>query len=503
LLQTALAFRLLLAAALAVAGVAKLADRVGGRKALRDFGFPEGAARLGSTLVPLLEITIAVGLVVSGTAWWSAVAAFALLAVFSAVILANLVRGNTPDCHCFGRIHSAPIGRGTLVRNMLLAACAAGIVASRLSGSQLNPVGWLGRLSGVELGLTVAVATVAVALVGWMAFDLSEARGNGDSGAHLPVGEPVPDFDLATAEGGRAGLHALLNRGHPLMLIFTQSRCGPCNALLPEVAQWQQAYGARLTIAVVAARAAGEDDVHPDAPRLKDILIQDGHEVANAYGVRGTPSGVLISRSGEVQTPIAAGAEALRELLSEAVGRPVVRGSKGVPAREPGTLITRRAVVLRGLFAAATFTGVGNLYSAEPAGASMQRCPFGLWVGACLDSVNAAYKRDFQSCLNSFLTLPAGERFIKERECVAAERALANRRRALCKNNCPPRPPKLVALPPNPHPLPPPPAPPKGPGGPCDTCTEFCLPCGVVTGGYLCCAVNATPTDPNPCCPKA
>lgn len=75
-----------------------------------------------------------------------------------------------------------------------------------------------------------------------------------------------------------------------------------------------------------------------------------------------------------------------------------------------------------------------------------------------------------------------------------AERARC--RRPNCGN------PTRYPPPPPPSTAPPPPPPPGGGSGPCGTCTAYCLVCPAVTGGYLCCALPPTPTDPNPCCPK-
>jgi hypothetical protein len=48
--------------------------------------------------------------------------------VFVAGISFNLARGRKPDCHCFGQLHSAPVGWTTLLRNGVLAAVAGFIL---------------------------------------------------------------------------------------------------------------------------------------------------------------------------------------------------------------------------------------------------------------------------------------------------------------------------------------------------------------------------------------
>ena len=123
-----LAARLLLAAVFLVAGLAKLADRAGSRKALVDFGVPVALAAPLGLLLPLAEIAVPAALVSIPSAWWGAVGALALLLLFVAGISVNLARGRKPDCHCFGQLHSTPAGWPTLVRNAVLAAIAGFVV---------------------------------------------------------------------------------------------------------------------------------------------------------------------------------------------------------------------------------------------------------------------------------------------------------------------------------------------------------------------------------------
>src|ERR671939_1059905 len=120
--------RLLLAVVFAMAGLAKLADRAGSRQALVGFGLPAVLAAPLGILLPLAELAVAVALLPAAWAWWGALGALALLLLFVAGISFNLARGRTPDCHCFGQLHSEPVGWPTLARNGILAAVAAFVV---------------------------------------------------------------------------------------------------------------------------------------------------------------------------------------------------------------------------------------------------------------------------------------------------------------------------------------------------------------------------------------
>src|SRR5688500_16041264 len=93
--------RLLLAAVMGVAGIAKLADLPGSRQAMLGFGVPAMIAPAAGLLLPLVEVLTAILLLSAATAWLGALLSLFLLALFIVGIAANLARGQTPQCHCF------------------------------------------------------------------------------------------------------------------------------------------------------------------------------------------------------------------------------------------------------------------------------------------------------------------------------------------------------------------------------------------------------------------
>ena len=157
-----LGIRVVLAAVFAVAGTAKLLDRPGTRRSLSDFGVPSRTLPVAALLLPLLELATAVALIPPASARWGAVAALALLLAFIGGIANALARGEAPDCHCFGQVHSAPAGRGTLVRNAVLAALAAIVV---VEGPGPSIPDWVSARTPAEL-VAVAAGAAAIALAG-------------------------------------------------------------------------------------------------------------------------------------------------------------------------------------------------------------------------------------------------------------------------------------------------------------------------------------------------
>src|SRR5918999_6387632 len=155
--------RLVLAAVFTLAGVAKLADLKGSRKAIIEFGLPAVVASPLALLLPLAELGVGAALIPASSAWWGALGALGLLVLFVMGISINLARGRTPDCHCFGQLHSAPAGWKTLARNAVLAAVAGFVVWKCYNGAGPSMVSWLGDFSSAQLvSLLVGLAVLGL-----------------------------------------------------------------------------------------------------------------------------------------------------------------------------------------------------------------------------------------------------------------------------------------------------------------------------------------------------
>jgi uncharacterized membrane protein YphA (DoxX/SURF4 family)/thiol-disulfide isomerase/thioredoxin len=322
----ALGLRLLLAAVFLTAGVGKLFDLAGSRRAVSDFGVPERFARIVGVLLPVAEVAVGIALIFQPSARWAAALALVLLLAFIAGIGAALARGEQPDCHCFGQIHSAPAGRGTLIRNAALAAIAL-IVLVYGSGSALDT--WIqartaAELAAVGLGiLAIAISAYALMLrldVKRLTNDLRLARRAGAVGGRfgLPVGSEAPMFSLEDINGQTATLNGLLERGRPVLLLFMTPWCGPCSVLLPKVHQWQETLGERLTVGVISSGTAEQNAVMEEHG-LQDVFLQEEMEVAEAYSVKGTPSAVFVSSDGRIASRLAEMEQGIEPLVRVAL----------------------------------------------------------------------------------------------------------------------------------------------------------------------------------------
>jgi len=326
-----LALRLVLAAVFLTASVGKLLDLPGSRRAMQDFGVPFRAAGALGLLLPLIELATAVGLIIRPTATAAAVAALVLLLAFMAGIANALRLGTTPDCHCFGQIQSSPAGRGTLLRNAVLAAMA-GVVIGWGSGPAVDA--WVGDRTSAEL-LAILAGVAAILLAGF-AFQLR--RRLKDTTAELglaqrmaavmapgiPIGTPAPDFSLRRLNGEQVTLDELLAHGRPTLLTFVSPNCGSCAELLPKMARWERTLSDRLTVALISSGGVEDNKLMIAGSGVDEVLLQDQAELIEAYRIRGTPSAVLVSPAGAIASAPAESVSGIEPLI-----RLALRGGAG------------------------------------------------------------------------------------------------------------------------------------------------------------------------------
>ena len=292
-----LVLRLALAVVFAAAGVAKLLDRRGAYEAARRFGASPAIARPLAVGLPVAELGTAALLVPAKTGTVGAIAAAVLLAAFSAAIAAALVRGERPDCACFGRVASSPVGPATLARNAALGVAAIAVAVAG-PGTGLTDV----RIGAVWASLSALTAAVALlSAIAWQLFRqngrlverlrvVEDALGTRSTGG-LAIGDSAPTVE--TTEGP---LDELLAEGSPVALVFTQTGCGACDELAPRVDRLRRRRGGPLRIA----------------------LVHDNPTAVRDYGIDVVPSAVLLDRAGRVASAVAAGAFAVERFLAAA-----------------------------------------------------------------------------------------------------------------------------------------------------------------------------------------
>jgi thiol-disulfide isomerase/thioredoxin len=129
------------------------------------------------------------------------------------------------------------------------------------------------------------------------------------------VGAEAPLIAIENVNGEEQQLSLLALRGRLVLLVFWSPTCEFCRALLPRLREWEQMQtedGPSLFVVshgpVEANRAVG----------FSMIGVDNGSLTRRAYGIRGTPSAVLVDASGRVASPVVAGADATMGLASRA-----------------------------------------------------------------------------------------------------------------------------------------------------------------------------------------
>jgi peroxiredoxin len=130
-------------------------------------------------------------------------------------------------------------------------------------------------------------------------------------------GQPAPAF----AANDRVGAPWQTDRIAELggrVLVFWDPACGWCERLLPDLLGRE--LDGRIDEFVVVS--TGPSPAIADLPFRSPVLVDSDRQVANAFGVTGTPIAVRVDRQGLVASRPAAGGPAVLELLSTSAAGP-------------------------------------------------------------------------------------------------------------------------------------------------------------------------------------
>ena len=133
----------------------------------------------------------------------------------------------------------------------------------------------------------------------------------------VQAGERAPAFTLPVLGGGSASLASLLRPARPLLLVFVDTRCGPCYELLPDIGGWQRVYGDQLTIALISTGDPHTNQAMTAEYGIAPVLIQRELELATAFALRQAPSAVLINLEGVLPGEAGYGWSETRKLVAD------------------------------------------------------------------------------------------------------------------------------------------------------------------------------------------
>jgi thiol-disulfide isomerase/thioredoxin len=337
-----LILRLVLTGVFGIAGIAKAFDPQGSMKAFADFGVPVVLRRPLVYLLPAFEIAVAVSLLFAKISWYGAIGAAFLLLVFVAGMLYQLAKGNAPDCHCFGQIHSEPVGVSSIVRNVVL-LIPAGILAVQGEQGQGYSISTTPQeILTLNIGIVLAsLALVAILYLKTLTEqqrrlmrqlevmelvdrhdETVEREDIGHPREGLPFGALVPDFDAKDIFGRKVSLADIKAEGLPVLFLFVSPTCNPCNALRPDFDEWEMEWSGKMKLVFVSELDAKSNQTKFASIPDRIVLLQDEkeREISNVFRAKWTPMAVLMDRKGRIASFTAAGDIGIRELVAKIRG---------------------------------------------------------------------------------------------------------------------------------------------------------------------------------------
>lgn len=299
------------------AGITKIYWRDGFRQALKGFGISQNYSKPLAFGIPYLEITIAFLLTFQRTAVVGATLSILTIAAFSIFVSIHLWKGISVACNCFGSFSKNPITWRTLIRNVALIGLCT-ILLWTFHFVSLN----------IWMQFTIMVSAIAFA-EGWLLWMLrkdNKLSKKFENKGTEKVRKKAVEFSLTT-ENGPVPITTLLSEGKPVLLVFIDPSCGPCEEILPYLAQWQQRFSNSLLIQLISRGSLNENFQKTQQFGLKNIAVQNGIDVAASFGIRGTPSAVLIAPDGTVVSEIIEGPQ---QLIKFVTGRDLELDDKSI-----------------------------------------------------------------------------------------------------------------------------------------------------------------------------
>jgi methylamine dehydrogenase accessory protein MauD len=146
------------------------------------------------------------------------------------------------------------------------------------------------------LGFLLLGTLRMVGLLKWRLMQLESTTPSRVGRNGLKPGKKAPDFALPAIDGKEVSLHDFA--GRKVLLVFTQSGCGPCHELMPELIAMG---GGEVQVVVVnkgdreATRAWAAE-----AGARFPVLVQQGQDLSRKYEAFATPFAFQIDERGVV-----------------------------------------------------------------------------------------------------------------------------------------------------------------------------------------------------------
>jgi len=130
----------------------------------------------------------------------------------------------------------------------------------------------------------------------------------------LPAGTIAPNFVLQDLDGQT---HALVDyRGKRVLLVFSDTHCGPCEAVSPGLVELAEKNRKKLQVLMISRGDLEENKQKAEAFGFPfPVMRQKAWEISKLYGMFATPIAFLIDENGVIEKDVAVGPEPILELV--------------------------------------------------------------------------------------------------------------------------------------------------------------------------------------------
>ena len=134
----------------------------------------------------------------------------------------------------------------------------------------------------------------------------------------LKAGTPAPAFELPDLVGREVSLAE--HRGRRVLVVFSDPECGPCDALLPDLARLERDQRDDGLAVVMVSRGEPEENRRKaEAAGVEfPIVLQSGWKLSKDYGIFATPVAFLVDEEGVIERDVARGPTEILALAREA-----------------------------------------------------------------------------------------------------------------------------------------------------------------------------------------
>ncbi|MDA0351056.1 MAG: TlpA disulfide reductase family protein [Chloroflexi bacterium] len=158
--------------------------------------------------------------------------------------------------------------------------------------------------------IAVALVLVIGGLFIWREYGGTDAPSTviaaGEAALAVEVGEPVPDFQLATPDGGTLRLSDF--RGQAVVLNFWATWCGPCRAEMPELQRIHDEHSADGSLTVIGVDVMESPGaVTAFAAELEltfPMALDSDGQLFETFGLIGLPGTFFIDADGVLRSRV-------------------------------------------------------------------------------------------------------------------------------------------------------------------------------------------------------